>query len=382
VRILVTSTPGLGHLLPLLPLATELGTRGHDVRWAVAAGNTDMLKTAGFEVAIGGLEERERMAELARRRPDLPTLPEHERRAVAFSTIFGELAAPAMIDTVESVVEAWRPELLVHDAAELAGPLVAEVVGTPSVCVGFGERVPEAAVRRAARSVEPLWRARGRAPDPYAGSYRGLYVDCYPASLRAVEMSHVPRVQQLRPANGSPASGDLVYVTFGTTHAGLDDAALAAIHAAASVAREVLVTVGPAGDPAAVSRIAPGVRVERFVPQADVLPRCAALVCHAGSGTVLAALAHGIPLVCLPRAADQFANAANVARVGAGLALAPPAVSVESISEALRTVLDDGPPRRVAQELAQEIAAMPDTAEVASAIEAHAGAEPPLPSDP
>src|SRR6185295_19162595 len=122
-------------------------------------------------------------------------------------------------------------------------------------------------------------------------------------------------------ANGELGSGGLVYVTFGTVFNRIDDQFRAAVLAAAAIADEVLVTVGPAGDPYGVGEVPENVTVERFVRQAEVLPRCGAVVCHGGSGTVLAALAHGLPLLCLPRGADQFANASNLERVGAGISL-------------------------------------------------------------
>ena len=48
------------------------------------------------------------------------------------------------------------------------------------------------------------------------------------------------------------------------------------------------------------------VHVSRVIPQSLLLPRCSAVVSHGGSGTLLAALAHGLPQVCLPQAADQL----------------------------------------------------------------------------
>ena len=83
------------------------------------------------------------------------------------------------------------------------------------------------------------------------------------------------------------------------------------------------------GSPAMLGAVPDHVRVESFIPQAEVLPGCGAVVCHGGSGTILAALAHGLPVVCIPQGADQFANAANVERVGADfLELTAPAGEV------------------------------------------------------
>jgi len=59
----------------------------------------------------------------------------------------------------------------------------------------------------------------------------------------------------------------------------------------------------------------------------QVFPRADAVVTHAGHGTVMRALAHGLPLVCLPMGRDQVDNAALVVRHGAGLKLSPKAKS-------------------------------------------------------
>jgi MGT family glycosyltransferase len=43
----------------------------------------------------------------------------------------------------------------------------------------------------------------------------------------------------------------------------------------------------------------------RRVPQLALLPKCAAVVCHAGHNTVCEALSHGVPLVVAPIRDDQ-----------------------------------------------------------------------------
>jgi UDP:flavonoid glycosyltransferase YjiC (YdhE family) len=370
VKVLVTSTPGLGHVLPLLPLALELRARGHDLHWLAGPDNAAVVSETGIATTVAGMPVAERLAEFQRRRPDAATLPQPERRAVAFSTLFADLAAPPVLGALPALVDAWRPDLIVHDAAELAAPLVAAGAGIPSVCHGFGEVVPEVSARRAGTRMAASWTAAGLAPDQHAGCYRGLYIDIYPNSLRAEDMRHIPRVQTRRPAEGTAASGSLVYVTFGTVFNAIDDGFRAAVLGAAAVADEVLVTVGSRGDPTLVGPVPDNVRVERHVPQAGVLPRCAVVVCHAGSGTLLASLAHGLPLVCLPRGADQFSNAVNVARVGAGSVLTGADVTEAAVRTAVEQALGAPDQRAAADALAEEIAAMPSDGEVAAAIEA------------
>jgi UDP:flavonoid glycosyltransferase YjiC (YdhE family) len=369
MKVLVTATPGLGHILPLVPLARELRRRGHDLRWVGGHGGLDEVEDQGIDVVRAGMPEAERQRELVRRYPELVSVPPPERQQFAFPKVFAELAASEMLDPVRSVVEEWRPDVIMHEAAELTAPLAAAAAGIPSVCHGFGEVVPEATVRAAGEVMAPLWRAAGLDADPYAGSYRGLYVDIYPPSLRSAGMAHVPRVQRCRPAHAEKASGGTVYVTFGTLFNQSGDGFRTAVLAAASVAEEVFVTLGHGRDPGQLGPVPDNVRVETFVAQAEVLPRCAAVVCHGGSGTVLASLAHGVPLVCLPQGADQFVNAANVVRLGAGRAVATPDATESALGAAIDHVLRSPGPKRAATMLAEEIASMPSRAETVRAIE-------------
>ena len=57
MRVLVTSTPGYGHVLPMVPLARALLAAGHEVLWATAADACPRVAAAGFEVAAAGLTE-------------------------------------------------------------------------------------------------------------------------------------------------------------------------------------------------------------------------------------------------------------------------------------------------------------------------------------
>ena len=81
-----------------------------------------------------------------------------------------------------------------------------------------------------------------------------------------------------------------------------------------------LVTLGPVLAPADL-RVPGNVVARTFVPHGAVLPRAQLVITHAGLGTVMAALAHGVPLLCIPLKNDQFENAARVVAAGAGRTL-------------------------------------------------------------
>lgn len=61
--------------------------------------------------------------------------------------------------------------------------------------------------------------------------------------------------------------------------------------------------------------------VRAYVPHRALLPHATLVVTHGGMGTIMAAFACGIPLVCLPLGRDQPGNASRVAALGAGVAL-------------------------------------------------------------
>lgn len=264
-----------------------------------------------------------------------------------------------------------------YDSADLAAPIAAAVIGVPSVHHSFGAMIPLSALERAAEAAVPLWRDHGLEPDPHAGAFRGLYVDILPSSLareqplgERVAMRPVGAAAEAAPASLENLPAPLVYVTLGTIFN--EPALLRALLAALDGEVSALVTTGRDVDPAALGPAPPRVRIERFVDQASVLPGCAAVVCHGGSGTTLGALAHGLPLVLVPQGADQFDNAARCARAGAALVVRPDELTPAGVRSALRRVLDEPAFTEAAQRLAREIAEMGTPEEVARVVEAYA----------
>ncbi len=114
-----------------------------------------------------------------------------------------------------------------------------------------------------------------------------------------------------------------------------------------------LVTLGPAMADAAFDLPA-NVLVVPSAPHGQVFAQAAAVVTHAGHGTVMRALAAGVPLVCLPMGRDQADNAARVVYHGAGLRLKPTAKSPQ-IRAALQRILQQPQFRQHAQRLGRLI---------------------------
>ena len=73
--------------------------------------------------------------------------------------------------------------------------------------------------------------------------------------------------------------------------------------------------------PAGQAAVPPNAKLVDWVSYAREMPRCAAVVCHAGHGTLVRALASGVPIVACPHAGDMAENAARVRWAGVGVSL-------------------------------------------------------------
>lgn len=128
-----------------------------------------------------------------------------------------------------------------------------------------------------------------------------------------------------------------------------------------------VVTTGHAIDPEDVP--APrNVQVLRSAPHAQVLGQAAAVVTHGGHGTVLRALAAGVPSLVLPMGRDQLDNAARVVERGAGLRLKPSA-KPSVIAAAVRRLLDEPRHREGARRMAAALQAEAGRDEAADELE-------------
>ena len=128
-----------------------------------------------------------------------------------------------------------------------------------------------------------------------------------------------------------------------------------------------LVTTGPAVNPAAI-RAPANVSVRRWVRHADVLPYCSAVLTHGGHGTVMKALAAGVPLVVAPLGRDQPDNAARVVHAGAGLWISKKA-GVPALRDAIARVLDEPRYQIAARRMAATLAAERDEGLVVDELE-------------
>lgn len=168
----------------------------------------------------------------------------------------------------------------------------------------------------------------------------------------------------------TPPVGDepLVLVGMSSTFMDHANALERAATALAGLPVRGLVTTGPAIPVETIDAPANVTVVER-APHSEVLRHAKVIVTHAGHGTVLKALAAGVPVVAMPLGRDQLDNAARVVHHGAGLRLKPTA-KPDAIAKAVRRLLEEPSFSAAAERMAAAIAM--ETAEDLAAAELEA----------
>lgn len=168
----------------------------------------------------------------------------------------------------------------------------------------------------------------------------------------------------------TPPAGDEPLVLVGMSSTFMDHAeALQSVATAlGGLPVRGLVTTGPS-IPVESIEAPPNVTVVERAPHSEILSHAKVVVTHAGHGTVIKALAAGVPVVAMPLGRDQLDNAARVDHHGAGLRLKPTA-NPKAIAKAIRRLLDEPSFSASAKRLAAAIAA--ETAEDRAAAELEA----------
>jgi MGT family glycosyltransferase len=125
---------------------------------------------------------------------------------------------------------------------------------------------------------------------------------------------------------------------------------------------QVVATVGVEIDSAMFGPQPPNVYIAPYIPQSLVLPASSAVVSHGGTGTVLGALAYGVPSVLLPMGADNPFNAARCETLGVARILNATSCSPRDVRDAVADVLTTPSYRERARHLRDETRALPGAA--------------------
>jgi MGT family glycosyltransferase len=298
------------------------------------------------------------------------------------------------------VIDEWKPDAAVFDILFFPGIIAAELRGLPyaSSCpvpsplpsrdllpyaFGFPSRQRrmnwlERAMNGCSewywglntRYVNRVRTHLGLAPIKHlisSGLSPYLYLS-YTTSRFEFARSDLPaQVYYIGPARSLPAAAaaefpwdrfgrdPVVYFTMGTLQ-GDRKVIRRMIEASSGAPWQTVIAIGRLFTVDSFGQLPANVLLLNWVPQAELMKRVAAVVCHGGFNTVNDALAEGVPLLVLPQAWDHFETAQRVVEAGAGLRLNRPQVSAPALRENTRRLLETASYREAARRLAEDFA--------------------------
>ena len=362
-RFLFPSAPLSAHFLPLVPLAWAFRPAGHEVLTAVPENFVPTALRSGLPVTSCG--------PAVDFTPDLPVRPspraldrpaQRHTHGLAFARI-----ARSGLPGLGTLMDEWRPDLVVSERAESAGPLAAAVRGIPWVKYHWSVSRLDEYAHAAAQEFAPEIGRTGLGGHPVPAAV----LDPWPASLR------LPHARGHLAVRHTPSQGDAevpgwartrstarvrVCVTAGTLlprhdPGGVPEPMMSVLEGLAGLGVDMAVAVDDdlaAGWPP----LPAAVRHAGRLPLAEVLRTCDLVVHHGGQGTSLTALAAGIPQLIVPGMDDQFDNAEALARAGAAITVpaheAVPELLTKCAAELLEDVAHQGAAARLADEIRRQ----------------------------
>jgi len=394
-RFLFLMVEAGGNVPPQMSIARRLAARGHDVHVLADRAVEREAAIAGchFHTFVHAPQHNMRNRQSDVIRDWEPASPPAQIRRMGDHVMFGPAAAYArdLLDTIDYV----RPDAVAVDCLSFGAIIGAEKSGIPAaLLLHFPIHAPADGVTPFGLGLHParglLGRFRDRALlavmrhlfrfglEPVNAARRELglaplrevfdQLHALPRSLvlTSREYDFVPpglpeHVQYVGPQLDDPAwpeawappwSNDsraaLVVASLGSTYQRQERTFAAIVAALGLLPVRGLAMLGAIDPPA--SQTPHNVSLVPSAPHAAVLPLASAVVCHGGHGTVMKALAHGLPIVVTPFGRDQKDNGARVEVAGAGLSL-PASASPARIAAAIRRVLEEPRFRERAQRM-------------------------------
>jgi MGT family glycosyltransferase len=421
-RFLFTVWPYLGHIHPNLAVARELGARGHEPAFYTGSSASAAIESEGFRCFPFRRIDEGRLEEiiLSLDALSLDWVKVRHRLGLLREWLLG--TADAQIADVTEVMQEFAPDVIVCDPA-MWGPLLVlqestrvplAILSYVAACmlpgpegpiVGLPLRAPRGRLgrlgRQALRSVADVLAAEVRraANDlrvrhglppvstsitEFAGRVPLYLVPSTPAFDRCrhdlpKSVRYIGPCVWEKPGDPGPPAWlseiprdrVVVYVTEGTRHSKPPLLLAAALQGLADAPVRVVATTGFHRDPdrLGLRPIPPNARVEQWIAHSHLLPRADVVVTTGGAGTVLGALAAGLPLVVVPTAWDQPENAWRVVEAGVGLRVPPRHCTPARIRASVERVLGDPSFRENARRLGRELAGHRGAAEGAELLE-------------
>jgi UDP:flavonoid glycosyltransferase YjiC (YdhE family) len=376
-RFLFVTWDGGGKLTSTLGLARGLAARSHDVRMLGHQSIVERCGTHGWQFRA------------FRHTADLDSAIAFDTEEDEFTFLVHELMfSPAVAHDVAEELSREPADVLIADAMLLGALSAGQAASLPTVALfhtGVGLLRAGPFVDAVSPSLPLLNGLRNELGVAEVGTIAEVHDACRLSLVTSVHeleppVPVPPNVRFIGPLADAPPlmahtdvvdldgnSSPLVVVSLSTGGQRQLEPMQRIVDALAALPVRALVTTGAAIDPADLVHGA-NTHVVRFVPHDQVFPNASLIVTHAGLGTVTRALQSGVPLLCMPMGRDQFYNAAQVDRLGAG-SIIDAGAEPAAIGTAVTATLNDHTMRANSRSLAARLSHYGGTAEGVAELE-------------
>jgi UDP:flavonoid glycosyltransferase YjiC (YdhE family) len=384
MRFLFTVQPLFGHFHALVPLAQALKDHGHEVAFATGKSFGPAVRRSGFLPFTAGIDF-DGSQDIFKTLPDWEAIRAKSPDDLGIQQLRGfvQQLAPRMADDLIELVGAWQPDAIVRDPLEFGGYIAAEHARLPHATVIWAFYISAKAL--CPDAVLELRGRYGLPDDPGLDTLDGYLVFDFLPPVWTMPNQPYPAVAHrfcAPPFNLSGGEARLpawmdslpdqptVHATLGTAFNQSPDTFRAILAGLGGEAINLIITVGRSMDPAQFGPQPDTVKIERYIPQSLLLPRCDALIFHGGYNSLLSALWHGLPMVIIPQeAGDNFPTAQRCAALGVGVMVEESPPQPETIQAAVKAVLGQPGYRERARQIQSEIKALPGLAEAVKRLE-------------
>ncbi|WP_438285057.1 macrolide family glycosyltransferase [Saccharomonospora azurea] len=350
-HILLVTVGAHGHINPHLPVLAELVERGHRVTIVVPESFAELAASSGATPLVV--------------KSDLPDESRGEQwpdGGVEAMELFLD-EGRNVLPQLEAVLAHDRPDAVLYDIGGYAGRALAHRWDLPLLQLS-------SAIVAWEGYLEDMAEARAFLDTPEGRAYTGRFED-WLAELGIEDdvdtfTGRPPRCAVLIPKAMQPFADrvntsvytfvgpgldrrarqgtwptpdkPLLLVSLGSAYTDRPEFYRACFEAFGGLDWQVVIAIGGYVDKAALGAVPANVELHRWVPQLAVLEHASAFVTHAGMGGCAEGLYHGVPMVAVPQAVDQFMNADRLAELGVGVHLPADEVTPEALREAVLSV--------------------------------------------
>ncbi|MCX2479473.1 glycosyltransferase [Pedobacter sp. MC2016-15] len=358
-KFLFVVPPFFGHISPTLSVGASLLEKGHQVKWLGITSLADHHIPEGGEYIYPAEDLQphlEELQQILRRQDDGPGCSAPEVMKIAFEETYVPMAR-IMMGGLSRTVDRWKPDLIINDCVTFAGALCAHMKGIPCVTT---TPVPPEVMGNTAETAPKIFAWHEKLFRGLQEEF-GLYHDqllvhskqmnmVFTSSEFAGVKNPEPHMRFVGPVKGRPnhtefdwqrlekARGPLVFVSLGTL---LIDIRKDFFGKLIQAFADAPLTIVAATDPAIFEEWPDNFIVSGFVPQAALMPKMDAVICHGGFNTVNDTFLNGLPMLIIPITYDHFHTAKLIEDAGCGIKIRYKRLKIDDMRKAVFELLEN-----------------------------------------